>query len=208
MTRREGSTTIDPRRIETMRRREDAAFVERRPRSRALLERARRSLPNGVPMSWMVELYEHMPIFVDSGEGATFTDVDGFRYFDTNVGDMSTFCGLNPEPVVEAVSRQARRGLQYLLPVEDAIWLAEELTRRFRLPRWQFTLSATLANVEAIRLCRFATGRPVAVMFEGKYHGHSEEWLVESKGGVRAPAYPGVSLAAAAQIRQVPFNDL
>ena len=98
-------------RLASLRRREDARFTESRPRSRALLERARRSMPNGVPMSWMVELYEHPPIFVASGEGATFTDVDGHRYFDTNIGDMSTFCGINPPAVVEAVARQARRGL-------------------------------------------------------------------------------------------------
>ncbi|MGH7702790.1 MAG: transaminase [Gemmatimonadales bacterium] len=202
------SATIDPQRVADLRRREDAVFAERRPRSRALHERARRSMPNGVPMSWMVELYEHLPIFVEAGEGATFTDVDGFRYFDTNVGDMSTFCGLNPKAVVEAVTRQAQRGMQYLLPIEDAILLAEELTRRFRLTRWQFTLSATLANVEAIRLCRFATGRPAIVMFEGKYHGHAEEWLVDIKDGARVPVYPGVSLAATAQVRQLPFNDL
>ncbi len=201
------SAAIPADRIATLRRREDAAFAERRPRSRALYERAHRSMPNGVPMSWMVELYEHLSIFVASGEGATFTDVDGHRYFDTNIGDMSTFCGLNPEAVAEAVARQARRGLQYLLPVEDAVWLAEELARRFRLPQWQFTLSATLANVEAIRLCRFVTGRPVVLMFEGKYHGHAEEWLVDSKDGKRVPAYPGVSVSAGGQVRHVPFND-
>ena len=120
-------------RLASLRRREDARFTESRPHSRALLERARGSMPNGVPMSWMVELYEHPPIFVASGEGATFTDVDGHRYFDTNIGDMSTFCGINPPAVVEAVARQARRGLQYLLPIEDALWVAEDLTRRFRL---------------------------------------------------------------------------
>src|SRR5436309_6477302 len=120
-------------RLASLRRREDATFTESRPRSRALLERARGSMPNGVPMSWMAELYEHPPIFVASGEGATFTDVDGHRYFDTNIGDMSTFCGINPPAVVEAVARQARRGLQYLLPIEDALWVAEDLTRRFRL---------------------------------------------------------------------------
>ena len=122
--------TISPSRIASLRRREDASFDARRPRSRALFERARRSMPNGVPMSWMMELYEHAPVFVAAGEGATFTDVDGHRYFDTNIGDMSTFCGIDPGPVVEAVARQARRGLQFLLPVEDAVWVAEELSRR------------------------------------------------------------------------------
>src|SRR2546425_8950621 len=197
------SAGIHADRVASLRRREDAAFTERHPRSRALLERAVRSMPNGVPMSWMVELYGHPPIFVASGDGATFTDVDGHRYFDTNIGDMSTFCGINPPAVVEAVARQARRGMQYLLPIEDALWVAEDLTRRFRLPQWQFTLSATLANVEAIRLCRFVTGRPVVLMFEGKYHGHAEEWLVDPKNGVLRPAYPGVPPAAGALVRPV-----
>src|SRR5437867_11969671 len=120
---------------------------------------------------------------------------------------MSTFCGINPPAVVEAVARQARRGLQYLLPIEDALWVAEDLTRRFRLPQWQFTLSATLANVEAIRLCRFVTRRPVVLMFEGKYHGHNEEWLVDPKNGAPAPAYAGVPASAGAAVRHVPFND-
>ncbi len=201
------SAGVPASRLASLRRREDATFTESRPRSRALLERARRSMPNGVPMSWMAELYEHPPIFVASGEGATFTDVDGHRYFDTNIGDMSTFCGINPPAVVEAVARQAGRGLQYLLPIEDALWVAEDLTRRFRLPQWQFTLSATLANVEAIRLCRFVTGRPVVLMFEGKYHGHAEEWLVDPKDGALRPAYPGVPPSAGAWVRHVPFND-
>ena len=43
-----------------------------------------------------------------------------------------------------------------MLPVEDSLWVAQELGRRFGLPRWQFTLSATTANIEAIRLARFA----------------------------------------------------
>lgn len=204
----QGPVVIPPDRIAHLRRREDAAFVDRRPRSLVFLERARRSMPNGVPMSWMVELYEHPPIFVASGEGATFTDVDGHRYFDTNIGDMSTFCGLNPGPVVEAVARQARRGMQYLLPVEDAIWLAEELARRFGLEQWQFTLSATLANLEAVRLCRFVTGRPFVLMFEGKYHGHAEEWLVDPEDGRRVPAYPGVSPSSGDRVRHVPWNDV
>src|SRR5436309_12812295 len=194
-------------RLASLRRREDATFTESRPRSRPLLGRGRGSVPNGLPMSWMVDPYDRPPIFVALGAGATFTDVDGHRAFDTNIGDMSTFCGINPPAVVEAVARQARRGLQYLLPIEDALWVAEDLTRRFRLPQWQFTLSATLANVEAIRLCRFVTGRPAVLMFEGKYHGHAEEWLVDPKDGALRPAYPGVPPSAGAWVRHVPFND-
>ena len=53
------------------------------------------------------------------------------------------------------------RGSQFLLPGEDAIWVAEELVRRWGLPRWQFTLSASQANTEVMRLARVATGRQI-----------------------------------------------
>ena len=80
--------------------------------------------------------------------GARFRDVDGHEYADFNIADMSMFTGYAPEPVVEAVARRMARGTQFLLPNEDAIWVAEELGRRYGLPKWQFTLSATHANTE------------------------------------------------------------
>ena len=45
-----------------------------------------------------------------------------------------------------------------MLPVEDSLWVAQEMGRRFGLPRWQFTLSATTANIEAIRLAGLPPG--------------------------------------------------
>ena len=51
------------------------------------------------------------------------------------------------------------------------------------MPLWQFTLSATQANTEAIRLARAVTGREVIVLFEGHYHGHFEEGLVDLQDG-------------------------
>jgi glutamate-1-semialdehyde 2,1-aminomutase len=106
-----------------------------------------------------------------------------------------------------AIAARARRGVQFMLPVEDSIWVAQQMGRRFGLPRWQFTLSATTANIEAIRLARFATGRDVIVMFEGHYHGHDEEWLFErEKGEIRAE-YHGVDRARQSNLRLIPFND-
>ncbi len=55
---------IDHRRIAALREREDKRFVAERPRSMELLEKARASMPAGVPMAWMVSLYAHEPIFV------------------------------------------------------------------------------------------------------------------------------------------------
>jgi glutamate-1-semialdehyde 2,1-aminomutase len=80
---------------------------------------------------------------------------------------MSMFCGHANPAIVAAVQTQAARSTQFLLPTEDSVEVAEELARCFPLPQWQFTLSATQANTEAIRLARAVTGREVIVLFEG-----------------------------------------
>ena len=46
-----------------------------------------------------------------------------------------------------------------MLPTEDAAWVGDELARRFGLPYWQFSLTATDANRWMIRMCRQVTGR-------------------------------------------------
>ena len=162
---------------------ERRAFADGRPRSLALTERARASMPQGVPMAWMAELYDHPPVWVESGRGARFTDVDGNTYLDFFVADHSAFCGHAPEAVVRAVTGQIAKGSQFLLPGEDAVVVAEQLARRYGMPKWQFTLSATAANVEVLRLAREFTGRDVVVMFEGKYHGHLDPALVTQEDG-------------------------
>jgi hypothetical protein len=61
--------------------------------------------------------------------------------------------------IVRAIRAQAERSTQFLLPTEVSVEVAEELARRYPVSMWQFTLSATQANTEAIRLARGVTGR-------------------------------------------------
>ena len=49
-------------------------------------------------------------------------------------------------------------GITTMLPTADAEWVGAELARRFGLPLWSFTLTATDANRWAIRLARLAPG--------------------------------------------------
>ena len=165
-------------------------------------------MPGGVPMSWMASLYAHPPIFAATGDGAWVTDVDGHRYLDMNQADMSMACGYAPPAVVEAVKARMAAGSQFLLPTEDAIEVAEELARRWDLPCWQFTLSASTANAEVIRLARHATGRERILMFDGKYHGHIDDSLVMLVEGEVRPELAGLPSSAAARAVLVPFNDL
>ncbi len=199
---------IDDQRVKALNDAENARFVAERPRSMALLERARRSMPRGVPMSWMDDLYEHPPVWVVEGEGSCFTDVDGHTYLDMYVADMSAYCGHAPAPVVDAVAGRMKLGGQFLLPGEDAIVVAEHLAERYGLPKWQFTLSATQANTEVIRLARELTGREIVLMFDGKYHGEGDATLViQEEGGAVVPESRGLPPEIAAKARIVQFND-
>jgi glutamate-1-semialdehyde 2,1-aminomutase len=201
-------TGIDPARVRELAEVENARFVAERPRSMALHEQACRSMPRGVPMAWMDDLYEHPPVWVSHGEGASFTDVDGHSYLDMYVADMSAFCGHAPRAVVGAVTRRVKLGNQFLLPGEDAIAVAEHLAHRYGLPKWQFTLSATQANTEVIRLARELTGRAIVLMFDGKYHGEGDATLVVQEDGKVVPESRGLPPGVAAQGRIVQFNDV
>jgi glutamate-1-semialdehyde 2,1-aminomutase len=201
-------TGIHSKRIEALEEAENSRFVTERPNSKAQLERARASMPRGVPMAWMDDLYEHPPLWVSQGKGAWFTDVDGHDYLDMYIADMSGFCGHAPDPVVEAVARRMGRGNQFLLPSEDAIAVAEHLGERYGLSQWQFTLSGTQANTEVIRLAREMTGRETILLFDGKYHGEGDATLVVLEDGEVVPEMRGLPRWVSGQARVVPFNDL
>jgi glutamate-1-semialdehyde 2,1-aminomutase len=203
-------TEIDRARLSQALVTEQRRFEETHPKSRALSERARASMLDGVPMHWMVRWAGGFPLFIAEGRGPYFTDADGHHYLDLCLGDTGAMTGHAPPATVEAVSRQAARGFTFMLPSEDHLWVAEELGRRFGLPCWQFALSATDANRFAIRLCRLLTGRPKILVFNWCYHGTVDETfaiLRDGRVGPR-PGSLGAPVDPALTTRVVEFNDL
>jgi len=162
--------------------RELQSFAETHPRSRALSERARSSLLAGVPMQWMLRWAGGFPVYAEKAWAARFRDVDGIEYVDFCLGDTGAMTGHSPEPVVRAVAEQLGRGITLMLPSEDALWVGEELTRRFGVSRWQFALTATDANRFAIRLARLVTRRPKVLVFNWCYHGTVDETFATLRG--------------------------
>ena len=200
---------IDREALQTVRTREARTFEKRTQKSAALRARAVRHLPNGVPMSWMAGLYRFPTLYVTHGEHATFFDVDGNDYLDFNVCDLSMTMGFGPSPIVDAVSRAVKAGAHFLLPTEDAIVVAESLASRVGLPYWQFTLSASGANAEVMRIARVVTGRRKLLVFEGHYHGHCDETLVSRDAqGNTVTDLMGLPVGSAADTEILPFNDL
>src|SRR5215831_10422747 len=197
---------LDRARIGELHARELARFRQERPRSMGMVERARAHMPNGVPMAWMASDNDQ-PVYIDHGQGPGFTDVDGFGYVDFNASDMAMFCGHANPAIVAAAQAQVARSTQFLLPTVASVEVAEELARRYPVPQWQFTLSATQANTEAIRLARAVTGREVIVLFQGHYHGHFEEGLVDLEDGQASPVQRGLSKGVTGRVRIAQFND-
>ena len=202
---------VDRGRLAALTAREAEAFAAARPRSRALAERARDSLLGGVPMTWMMRWAGPHPVFLAEAHGARVVDVDGHEYIDLCLGDTGAMAGHAPGPVVRAVAERAAAGITAMLPTEDAAWAGEELARRFGVPLWQFTLSATDANRFAIRVCRALTGRPKILVFNGCYHGTVDETFAtlreDGSVGVR-PGNVGPPVDPALTTKVVELNDL
>ncbi len=162
-------------------------------------------------MLWMIRFPGAFPLFVQEAVGAHFTDVDGLRYIDFCLGDTGAMTGHAPPATLAAIQRQAQKGITFMLPTEDVIWVGEELQRRFGLKYWQFTLTASDANRFAIRMARHITGRPKILVFNYCYHGSVDESLVtiDNEGRARPrPGNLGPPVNPAETSKVVEFNDI
>jgi glutamate-1-semialdehyde 2,1-aminomutase len=203
-------TTIDRSRLAELMAREQQRFLDLHPRSGELSDQAKGSLLYGVPMNWMTRWPGAYPVWVEEAHGAHFTDVDGIDYVDLCLGDTGAMAGHGPKITVDAIAEQAAKGLTFMLPTEDAIWVGDEMMRRFGLGSWQFCLTATDANRFVLRLARQMTGRSKVVVHDWNYHGSVDESFATLEDGRVVSKYgnvgPPVDLALTTRV--VPFNDL
>ena len=190
--------------------REQASFAANMPRAQALAKQAHQHLLFGVPLHWMTDWSTPFSLYVESAQGAHFSDVDGHEYVDFCLGDTGAMFGHSPKKVAESLASQATQGFTTMLPSEDAVWVAQELARRFGLPYWQFALSASDANRFIIRWARAATGRSKILIFNGCYHGTVDDVFVDLIDGV--PTQRDSLLGQVYDLTQftkvVEFNDL
>ncbi len=166
-----------------------------------------------VPMTWMNKWSGGYPLYLQSARGNRIVDVDGNEYVDFSLGDTGAMAGHSPEPTVAAVHKRisVEGGITTMMPNADAQWVAAELTRRFGLPLWSFSLTATDANRWALRIARQVTGKDKVLAFSYCYHGGVDETLVRSgpdgeailREGNVGPAVPISETTRVAE-----FNDL
>ncbi len=196
--------------IPDLMRRELGRFSDTHPRSRELRDAAEGALLSGVPMNWMTRWPGTYPVVFEHAEGNTLVDVDGNAYVDFCLGDTGAMSGHSPPPTVAAAERRLRHGITTMLPSEDAGPVGEEMSRRFGLRHWQFSLSATDANRFVLRICREITGRPKILVFNHCYHGSVDETVATLVDGAPGPRVGNVGppVPIAETTRVVEFNDL
>jgi glutamate-1-semialdehyde 2,1-aminomutase len=208
-------TQIDRRRVEELTQHELERLNERTAASEKMFERARATLSGGVASSY--QLRDPWPIYLESGEGATVTDVDGNRYWDFHNGFGSMVQGHANPAIVQALRERAELGTHFAAVTEDTVVVAEDLSQRFHLPRWRFVNSGSEATMDAIRIARALTGRDTIVKIFGSYHGHHDAVMVSigvpydeigDRDDLASLAYgAGIPDAVTQLTVPVPFND-
>jgi len=141
------------------------------PKAAALIARDARAMSPSFTRSY--------PFVMDRGEGCWVTDVDGNRFLDFTAGIAVVTTGHSHPKVVAAVEEQARRFLHMSgtdFYYQSEIELAERLEAKI-LPgtpaKVFFTNSGAEAIEGAMKLARFATGRPSYIAFIGAFHGRT-----------------------------------
>ncbi|HXC76359.1 MAG TPA: transaminase [Candidatus Acidoferrum sp.] len=205
-------SVIERARLGSLIARERASYAALHPKSAALFQAADH-LFGHVPMTWMAKWSGGFPLYLEHAFGNRIVDVDGHEYVDFALGDTGAMAGHSPKPVVDAVTERLSRlgGATAMLPTADGEWVGAELSRRFGLPLWSFTLTATDANRWALRLARLATGRPKVLTFAYCYHGSVDEAFALPGPDAEAVARAGnagapVPLQITTRVAE--FNDL
>jgi len=181
--------------------------------SQKLFTRAQRVIPGGVDSP--VRAFKAVggtPLFIRSASGSHITDVDGRSYIDYVMSWGPLIHGHAPVGLVKALSAAARKGTSFGAPTELEVELAEFV--RSMMPSMEmvrFVSSGTEATMSAVRVARAHTQREKIIKFEGCYHGHADQFLVQAGSGLTTlgvPTSPGVTRALAADTLLADYNDV
>ncbi|WP_062296795.1 aspartate aminotransferase family protein [Demequina maris] len=207
--------TLDRARIAQLIEEQTALLNERTTKSKAMYGHASEHLSGGVASSYQGR--DPWPIYIESGAGDRITDVDGNEYYDFHNGFGSMVQGHAHPAIGEALAKRYPLGTHFAAATEDVIDVADELARRWGLPKWRFTNSGSESTMDAIRIARAYTGRDTVMKIFGSYHGHHDTVMVSigveyDKIGDRenyaSLAYgAGIPQATVDMTVAVPFND-
>ena len=152
------------------------------------------------------------PIFIKEAKGAYLFDEDDHSYIDFISSWGPLILGHGYKPVVEAVQKQADKGISYGIPTALETNIAELATSMApNIDKIRFVNSGTEACMSAVRLARGYTSREKIIKFSGCYHGHSDAFLIQAGSGAvtfGSPNSPGVTQGTAKDTLLANYNDI
>lgn len=161
-------------------------------------------------------LPEDVRFVVESGSGAHLKSVEGTNYIDYVGGAGAHLLGHCHPALVEAVKKQAERGMHYFGTLNDvAIELSERLVNAIPCAeKVAYATTGSEATMYAMRMARAFTGRNKVLKFEGAYHGN-HDYSMYSVFPTKQENYPyaaansgGVPEQLQSSVLVAPYNDL
>ena len=181
--------------------------------SKAYFNAAKNIIPGGVNSP--VRAFKSVgrdPLFILKTKGAYITDIDGKEYIDY-VGSWGPMILGHADPdVIKAIQEQSKDGISYGAPCIHEVTLAKmivDLVPSIEMIR--FVNSGTEATMSAIRLARAYTKRDKFIKFNGCYHGHADQLLVNAGSGsltLGRPSSPGVPIDTAKDTLIAEYNNI
>ena len=141
------------------------------PKSRDLMERRQEFVARGVAST--------MNVFAAKADGAIIEDVDGNQYIDFAGGIGAMNIGHSRAEVTKAIAEQVAKFTHTCFSVmmyEPYIELAERLVKLTpgEFPKKAIFFNSGAEAVEnAVKIARWATGRPAVIVFDNAYHGRT-----------------------------------
>jgi 4-aminobutyrate aminotransferase / (S)-3-amino-2-methylpropionate transaminase / 5-aminovalerate transaminase len=141
------------------------------PKSRELLARRQEFVARGVGST--------MNVFAARADGAIIEDVDGNQYIDFAGGIGAMNIGHTRPEVTKAITEQVSRFTHTCFSVmmyEPYIALAERLVKLTpgKFPKKALFFNSGAEAVEnAVKIARWATGRPAIIVFDNAFHGRT-----------------------------------
>ena len=147
-----------------------ARYAEANPKSYALFEKTKASLPGANTRS--VLHYSPFPVTISRAKGAQVEDIDGHHYQDFLGEYTAGLYGHSHPVIVDAITKALANGLTFGGPNAVESKFAQLMCSRFAaVERLRFCNSGTESNVLALSAARAFTGRTDILVVDGSYHG-------------------------------------
>lgn len=176
-----------------------AEYIRTHPKSQRLHEQAKRLFAADGVTHFNRFLSPFLP-YMTHAKGTRLWDVDGNEYIDYSLGHGALILGHSHPDVLQAMQEQVAKGVHYSSNHELEIEWAELIKSMMpSAERVEFFACGQEANMMAIRLARFFTGRKKILRCEvSSYHGWADELLAPG-------STPGV---VSNEVKIIPAQDL